>query len=51
MNKETAYLAFIGETASEDDNGWTKEVWEAAWQAAETSFKELKNNSLDTKVI
>ena len=40
MNKETAYLSFIGETTSEDDNGWTKEVWEAAWQAAIDSLKE-----------
>jgi hypothetical protein len=40
MDKETAYLDFVGKTTSEDDNGWTKEVWEAAWQAAIDSLKE-----------
>jgi len=44
MNKESAYTKFIGETASEDDNGWTKEVWDAAWDAAEKNIKELETN-------
>lgn len=31
---------FIGSVSTESDNGWSKEVWDAAWQAALDSLKE-----------
>jgi len=40
MNKKmrdesnTAFEQFIGQVAFENDTGWTKEVWDAAWAAA-----------------
>jgi len=36
---------FIGSVAVESDSGWSKEVWDAAWQAALDSVKiDVANN-------
>lgn len=32
--REEAFENFIGGVAYEDDDGWSKEVWDAAWKAA-----------------
>lgn len=32
--RNTAYEEFVGQVAFENDTGWTKEVWDAAWAAA-----------------
>lgn len=31
FERERAYIEFIGRIATEDDGGWSKEVWDAAW--------------------
>lgn len=41
MNQQDQkFSEFIGKTTCEDDGGWSKEVWDAAWQAAIDSVKE-----------
>jgi hypothetical protein len=32
LKRDGAYSHFIGSVATEDDGGWSKEVWDAAWQ-------------------
>jgi len=32
--RNTAYEEFVGQVAFENDTGWTKDVWDAAWAAA-----------------
>jgi len=32
--KKEAYEAFIGSRAVEEDESWSEEVWNAAWEAA-----------------
>jgi hypothetical protein len=32
--KKEAYEAFIGSRAVEEDESWSQEVWNAAWEAA-----------------
>jgi hypothetical protein len=35
MNEQDKKFAeFIGALSCEEDGGWSKEVWDAAWQAA-----------------
>ena len=34
MNSNEAFEAWIGLSAAEADNGWSKEVWDTAWAAA-----------------
>jgi hypothetical protein len=34
LSSEEAFENFIGSVAYEDDGGWSKEVWDAAWAAA-----------------
>ena len=34
LSSEDAFENFIGSVAYEDDGGWSKEVWDAAWAAA-----------------
>ena len=31
LKRDGAYSHFIGKVATEDDGGWSKEVWDAAW--------------------
>jgi len=31
QKRDGTYSAFIGSVAYEDDGGWSKEVWDAAW--------------------
>tara|TARA_R110000868_G_scaffold395917_1_gene667923 strand:- start:157 stop:531 length:375 start_codon:yes stop_codon:yes gene_type:complete len=33
-DSDEAFENFVGQVAYEDDGGWTKEVWDAAWSAA-----------------
>ena len=40
MTKEQAFEEFIGQTSAEDDNGWSKEIWDAAWQACQKAMQE-----------
>jgi hypothetical protein len=35
-----AFKQFIGNTAFEDDGGWSHEVWRAAWEACLMSCKQ-----------
>lgn len=39
-DKDKKFVEFIG-TSCEEDNGWSKEVWDAAWQAAIDNLKEM----------
>jgi hypothetical protein len=32
FKRDGTYADFIGRTAFEDDSGWSKDVWDAAWQ-------------------
>ena len=32
LKRDGAYSHFIGSVATENDGGWSKEVWDAAWQ-------------------
>jgi hypothetical protein len=41
-NKDKKFNEFVGSVFVENDDGWTKEVWDAAWQAA---LDDLKNTS------
>jgi hypothetical protein len=36
------FAEFIGLTAFEDDGGWSKEVWDAAWQARQQEIDALQ---------
>lgn len=36
--KRQAYEEFIGSRAVEEDESWSKEVWDAAWAAAMQAF-------------
>lgn len=38
--QDKKFAEFIGDLAVESDEGWSKEVWDAAWQAAMDSLKE-----------
>jgi hypothetical protein len=40
MTKNEAFEEFIGQSSSEDDNGWSKEVWDAAWAACQKELEE-----------
>lgn len=41
MNEQDKKFAeFIGASSCEEDGGWSKEVWDAAWQAALDSLKK-----------
>jgi hypothetical protein len=31
LKRDGAYSHFIGSVATEDDGGWSKEVWDASW--------------------
>ena len=31
QKRDGSYSVFIGSVAYEDDGGWSKEVWDAAW--------------------
>jgi len=31
LKRDGAYSVFIGGVAYEDDGGWSKDVWDAAW--------------------
>jgi hypothetical protein len=31
LKRDGAYSHFIGSVATENDGGWSKEVWDAAW--------------------
>jgi hypothetical protein len=32
--QQEAFQEFIGDMSLEDDQGWSREVWKAAWEAA-----------------
>jgi hypothetical protein len=34
LTKKEAFEEFIGPIATEDDGGWSADVWKAAWEAA-----------------
>ena len=38
--KNQEFENFIGLKSVENDDGWSKEVWDAAWQAAIESMKD-----------
>ena len=37
---DDAFKEFIGKSSAEDDNGWSHEVWRAAWEACVMSGKQ-----------
>ena len=41
LKRDGAYSHFIGSVATEDDGGWSKEVWDAAWQAQQKDIDQL----------
>lgn len=40
MQKNEAFEKFIGSQFTENDNGWSKEVWDAAWEACQKAMQE-----------
>jgi hypothetical protein len=40
--RDDAFAEFIGTTAFEDDGGWSKEVWDASWQARQKEVDALQ---------
>lgn len=40
--RDEMFYDFIGSVAFEDDKGWSKEVWDAAWQARQQEVNELE---------
>jgi len=52
--RDEAFAEFIGGVAYEEDRGWSKEVWDAAWSAKrewvgldDEDMKELKEANFD----
>lgn len=52
--RDEAFADFIGGVAYEEDRGWSKEVWDAAWSAKrewvgldDEDMKELKEANFD----
>jgi hypothetical protein len=43
-DKDKKFDEFIGSVSFEDDNGWSKEVWDKAWQTAIDTLKEKPND-------
>lgn len=41
LKRDGAYSHFIGSVATEDDGGWSKEVWDAAWQEQQKDIDQL----------
>jgi hypothetical protein len=40
--RDNSFVEFIGSRAYEDDGGWSKEVWDAAWQARQQEIDVLQ---------
>jgi hypothetical protein len=40
--RDNSFAEFIGSVAFEDDGGWSKEVWDAAWQARQQEIDVLQ---------
>ena len=43
MTKDSEFEDFIGHQLVENDEGWSKQVWDAAWQACQKNCKKEKN--------
>ena len=41
QKRDGAYAYFIGGVAYEDDGGWSKDVWDAAWQEQQKEIDAL----------
>jgi len=41
LKRDGAYSHFIGSVATENDGGWSKEVWDAAWQEQQKEIDHL----------
>lgn len=42
LKRDGAYSHFIGSVATEDDGGWSKEVWDAAWHEQQKEIDVLQ---------
>lgn len=50
--REKEYLDFIGSQATEEDGGWSKEVWDAAWNASHLhAMAEIDNLTKRIKLL
>jgi hypothetical protein len=41
QKRDGSYAYFIGGVAYEDDGGWSKDVWDAAWQEQQKEIDAL----------
>lgn len=41
LKRDGAYSHFIGSVATENDGGWSKEVWDAAWHEQQKEIDAL----------
>ena len=41
LKRDGAYSQFIGSVATEEDGGWSKDVWDAAWQEQQKEIDAL----------
>jgi hypothetical protein len=42
QKRDGAYAHFIGGVAYEDDGGWSKDVWDAAWAEQQKEIDALR---------
>jgi hypothetical protein len=42
LKRDGAYSHFIGSVATEDDGGWSKEVWDASWAEQQKDIDSLR---------
>lgn len=42
LKRDGAYSHFIGSIATENDGGWSKEVWDAAWHEQQKEIDALQ---------
>lgn len=41
LKRDGAYSHFIGSVATENDGGWSKEVWDASWAEQQKDIDSL----------
>lgn len=42
VERDAKYQLFVGRVSIEDDGGWTREVWDAAWFARQEEVDALQ---------
>jgi len=42
LKRDGAYSHFIGSVATEEDGGWSKEVWDASWAEQQKDIDSLR---------